>query len=180
MSRKITAYGRKLKRTGNPRNIAAWSNVVSMCRPYGDDVPVVIPGLIEGTQSVADMAKLKAVAAFDELRAGRLPPSNESAFDEMSIALSLACIRAGQIGGEVVAENPALVLLVAGNQVLRKVLNRRRKFGKWELIPSEVSDLANAIGAYEEIFQASSPAQMTRAEEIQREWLKGQVLETVN
>ena len=178
--RKTTAYARKARRTGGAWNGAAWANAITMCRPYGDDVPIVIPGLIEGTQITADKAKLKAVAAFDELKAGRLPPGNESAFDEMSIALALGCIRAGQIAGDTLEGNPMLPVLVAGNIALRRVLDRRRKWGKWQLDPAGALDLAAAIEQYEIILQASSPEEMVKAEDIQRQWLKGRELETVN
>ena len=161
-------------------NGAAWANAITMCRPYGDDVPIVIPGLIEGTQATADRIKLKAVAAFDELRAGRLPPGNESAFDEMSIALAIGCIRAAQIAGETLEGNPMLPVLVAGNIALRNVLNRRRKWGKWQIDPAGAVDLAAAIEQHEIILQVSSPEEIQRAEDIQRDWLKGRVLETVN
>ena len=55
MSRKTTAHGRKLKRTGGAWNGAAWANAITMCRPYDTAAPVVIPGLIEGAAEGAGL-----------------------------------------------------------------------------------------------------------------------------
>lgn len=178
--KKSTAYGRKLKRTGGFFNGAAWAQTIQLCRKYGNDIPMEIPELISGTQSVAVSNMLIARGAYDELKAGRVESDNKAAFNEISFALSVACIRAAEIGGRVVAANKMLVILVDGNIALRRCLNRHKQWNKWQLDKKGVIELNDAIGVYETILNESSPAQMLEAEKIHREWVESLGLESVN
>jgi hypothetical protein len=68
--KKTTKHGRKLQRTGGAFNGAAWANTITMCRPYGDEVPLVIPGLIEGTQDTGSTSLQSVQRAYARLLTG--------------------------------------------------------------------------------------------------------------
>ena len=53
--------------------------------------------------------------------------------------------------------------VIAGNMAIRRVIARRKKWGKWQLLDVDVWALDYAIEIYETILMASSPAQMTEA-----------------
>lgn len=78
-----------------------------------------------------------------------------------------------------VDSNPMLPPLVDGNNALRQVLNRRRTWGKWQVLPAEAETLRYAVDLYETILLASSPQQMATAVDLRMQALKGQTMETL-
>ena len=61
---------------------------------------------------------------------------------------------------------------------MRKVMTRRKRFGKWEMLPAEIEAVDWALEIYETILLASSPAQMTLAADLRMQAIAGQPLET--
>jgi hypothetical protein len=171
--KKTTAYARKRQRTGSHFNGAAWANVVQMCRPYAEDVPLVIPGLIEGTQGTGDTSLEKVQQAYAHLLTGA---GTTDDFDLLAWAFGTGCARAGQIGPVAVDQNELLPPLVAGNVALARVLQRWRRFGKWQLLSADTLAIDYAVEVYGVILLASSPAQMQAVDELHGRWLQGREL----
>lgn len=117
--------------------------------------------------------------AFGRLSTGQTPAADHRDFDHLSHALGVSCVRAVQIAGESKEANTMLPPLQAGNQVLRGVLARRRKWGKWEFLAQEVAALDWAIEIYETIVLASSPAQMTNAMDLRDRAFRGAMQEAL-
>ena len=162
------------QRTGSPVSVFG---VVQACAPYTDEP---IPGLaLTGASECANFADALVTQAFESLKCGVVWAGDEEPFDLLAHALGVSCIRAAQIAGESVETNEMLPPLIAGNKALRSLLARRRKWGKWELLPAEVEALDWAVEIYQTILHASSPAQMTTAVTLRLQALKGQMLETV-
>lgn len=178
MSRKITRFSRKRRASGGLFNGAEWLNTISRCRPYTTEE---LPGsLVNGTtQEAADRAIEKTRAAFSRLKAGTTPRQDQEDFDRLVHALSVSCVRAGEIAGPAPQDNELLPPLIGGNKALRAVLTRRQRFGKWQMLAAETEAVDWAVEIYETILQASSPAQMTAAMEKHLKWLDGQKLEEI-
>ena len=174
--RKTTTYARKHRRTGATYNAAEWLNVMQRSTGYSDES---LPGSsLPGTQSAADKSLKIVRAAFDAFMHGIVEPHSEEPFDLIVYALGVSCIRAAQILGTTPAENVMLPPLVAANITMRKVMARRRKWGKWEMLPNEIEAVDWALEIYETILLASSPAQMALAVELRMKAIAGQPLET--
>lgn len=174
--RKTSTYARKQRARGaqaGKYNGAEWLNTIARSRPYTDETP--IGGWLPGTQTAATGAMLHVRSAFDSLQSGT---GTEDDFDRLVIAMGVACIRATEIAGDA-ASNPLSPILIAGNEALRRCLNRRRKWGKWQLDAPSIAEINEAVDVYETILQASSPAQMTAAAEAHARWDQGQELETL-
>lgn len=171
--KKTTAHGRKLARTGGAFNGAACANAITMCRPYGDDVPLVIPGLIEGTQNTGDTSLGSVQRAYAHLLTGQ---GTTDDFDLLAWAFGTGCARAGQIGPVAVDQNELLPPLVAGNVALARVLQRWRRFGKWQLLSADTLAIDHAVEVYGTILMASSPAQMQAVDKLHSRWLQGREL----
>jgi 1,2-phenylacetyl-CoA epoxidase PaaB subunit len=178
MTRKTTKFSRKRLATGGLYNGAEWLNTISRCRPYTTET---LPGaVVDGsTQEVADKAIEKAREAFARLKAGATPHQDQDDFDRLVHALSVSCVRAGEIAGPAPESNELLPPLIAGNKALRAVLTRRQRFGKWQMLVAEIEAVDWAVEIYETILQASSPAQMTVAMEKHMKWIDGQKLEEI-
>lgn len=168
--KKTTAHGRKLKRQPAGFNGAAWANTISMCRPYSEPAPIVIPGLIEQTQDTGVTSLENVQAAYAQLLTGK---GSTDDFDLLAWAFGTGCARAGQIGPEVVNQNALLPPLVAGNQALARVLKRWDRFGKWQLLSADTLAIDYAVEVYGTILMDSSPAQMQAVDELHSRWLKG-------
>jgi len=163
------------QRTGSPVSVFG---VVQACAPYTDEP---IPGLaLTGTSECANFSAALVTGAFAKLRAGTVAASDEEPFDLLAHAFGVSYIRAAQIAGESVGTNEMLPPLIAGNKALRSLLARRRKWGKWELLPTEVDALDWAVEIYQTILHASSPAQMAAAVTLRLQALKGQMLEVLS
>ena len=174
--RKTTAYARKHRRTGATYNAAEWLNTLQRSTGYSDES---LPGsTLPGTQATADKSIQIVKAAFEAFKAGIVEPHSEEPFDLIVYALGVSCVRASQIAGTEASENIMLPPLITANGVMRKVMTRRKRFGKWEMLPSEMEALDWALEIYETILLASSPAQMTLAVDLRMKAIAGQPLET--
>jgi hypothetical protein len=176
MSRKTTAYARKCKRIG-PSNGAAWLDSIQRSAPYSDEP--IIGSWLPGTQSAATGAMKRVRSAFGRMKGGNTAPNNTEDYDLMTHAMGISCIRAGQIAGEEAENNLMLPPLIASNLALRHVLARRRKWGKWEILPAESEQIDWAIEIYETIVQASSPTQLTASVDLRMLVLAGAVHESL-
>ena len=175
--RKTTAYARKHRRTGAEYNGAAWLNVMQRSTGYSTES---LPGSsLPGTQSEADKSLRIVKAAFNAFKMGVVEPHSEEPLDLIVYALGVSCIRAGQIAGTVPSDNPMLPPLIAANAVMRKVMTRRKRFGKWEMLPAEIETLDWALEIYETILLASSPAQMAISADMRMQAIKGRTQEIV-
>lgn len=161
MTAKTTSYARRCKRTGGTYEGAAWLNVMQRCAGYSNEA---LPGSkLGGTQEAASKAQARVKKAFEVLKAGEVQPKDNDPIDVLSHALGVACLRAGRIAGADPEANEMLPPLIAGNTAIRRVIARRKKWGKWQLLDVDVWALDYAIEIYETILMASSPAQMTEA-----------------
>lgn len=177
--KKTTLYARKRRAPERRQyNSAEWLNVIQRCAGYTPDAPAG-SWLGAGTQDAADNAVNRVMTAFASIKTGQADAANEEPFDLIAHALGVSCMRAGQIAGTAPEQNIMIPPLIAANVTLRKVLQRRRKWGKWEMLPAEVEAVDYALEIYETIVQASSPAQMAEAVELRVKALKGQTLESV-
>ena len=131
--RKTSAYSRKRQVTGRTWNGAAWLNVLQRSTGYTTESPIG-SWLDTGTQDAADNAIARVKQAFQSLKVGTVPPADDEPFDLIVYALGVSCIRAGQIAGTLPSDNPMLPPLIAANAVMRKVMTRRKRFGKWEML----------------------------------------------
>ena len=175
--RKTTTYAKKQRRAGLPYNGAAFMNSLQIARAYTEPA---IPAIgMSSTHGVALHALVLVKSALAALVGGATPPGNEENFDLLGHAFGVSCIRAGQIAGPEPEQNELLPPLIAGNVALRQVLNRRRKWKKWEVLPAEAETLAYAVEIYETILMASSPLQMAHAVDLRLIALKGQTMEAV-
>ena len=174
--KKMTAYSRKRQASGRKWNGAAWLNTLQRCTGYSTES---LPGSwLPGTVDAADRALQRVKSAFESLQAGQTPPENEEPFDLIAHALGVSCIRAGQIAGTEPESNVMLPPLIAANAAMRKMMTRRHRFGKWEMLPAEVQAVDWALEIYETILLASSPAQMTLSADMRMQAIAGQPLET--
>lgn len=175
MSRKTSSYARKCRRIP-PANGAAWLDAIQRSAPYSNEP--IIGSWLPGTQTAATGSINRVRSAFNSIKARTTPPENVENFDLLSHALGVSCIRAGQIAGGDQATNPMLPILILGNAALRRLLNRRRAEGVWCFDGPALADLTVALDQYEEIVQASSPAQMTQALDMRYLALTGAVQES--
>lgn len=175
--KKTSTYSRKRQTTGSTWNGAAWLNVLQRSTGYSAESPIG-SWLATGTQDSADRALQRVKAAFKTFKDGGVWAGDEDNFDLIAHALGVSCIRAGQIAGTNPADNIMMPPLIAGNVAMRKVMTRRKRFGKWEMLPAEVEAVDWALEIYETILLASSPAQMTLAADMRMQAIKGQPLET--
>lgn len=159
--RKTTTYARK-RGPGHTYNGAEFLHTIIRSQQYTVDV---IPGALEGSQSAATRAMLIVRQAFLAISSGRAADTGEDDCDHIAHALGVACIRAGKIAGLDPEQNALLPPLIAATQAMRACIERYRKWHKWELLKSEADSVLYGIEVYEQILQASSPAQMTEATE---------------
>lgn len=158
--KKTTAYARKMRRQGATYNGGEWLNAIQRCRTYTDE-PIPGSGL-EGTQTAATKAELLVRQALDDLTNHRRPADCEMEFDRLSHAVGVAMIRALQIEPDE-AKNPAIPILKAGTEALRRAIARYNAAKSWGLDGLGRTELPDAIDVYAEILRNSSPAQMAKA-----------------
>lgn len=179
MSRKLSQYERKRRRAAagieTGYNTVEWLNAIQRCQPYTSELP---PGAFvkEGTQTAATKMMIKVEVAFGSLKNGQVKPDSPKEYDALVNAFGEASFRAVEIAGECIEENPLLAALVAGNNAMRRCLDRRRKLGVWGLDGPAIAELVDAIAAYETILQASSPEQMVRASKARCKALAGVIV----
>lgn len=175
--RKTTTYARKQRQSGGTFNGAAYLNTIQSARGYTEPAAPLV-GLF-CTEDAAVKALVIVKTALVALVSGATPPGNEEHFDLLAHAVGVSIMRAGVIGGDDPQTNPLLPPLIDGNAALRLVLNRRRKWGKWEALKGEATTLAYAVEVYETILMASSSAQMAQAVDMRMRALQGRVQESI-
>jgi len=167
VTRKTTAHGRKLARTGGIRNGAEWINAISRCQPYTNEL---IPGAIGTTAADAEQSIARVADAYHALKANQTPPNDARDFNLLAHALGISEMRAEADGGRAALD--LLPTIAAGNAALGKIRTRREKWGKWEMLPAESEVIFDALAGYENILVGSSPAQMSLAIDRRLSWLR--------
>lgn len=158
MSKKTTAYARKLARRGltaptfeqfhdhHHRRLTAGLQLLDDARPFdaGDTTD----------------SHIKTRAAFDRLCDST---ADEDDFDRVAIAINLAKVRALEI-------DPKLAdLLEVAQDAMTAIRKRQERWGKWDVLDAEQDSVLDALHANEAIVDASSPLQMRRAMQVVRE-----------
>ena len=158
MSKKTTAYARKLARLGltaptfeqfhdhHHRRLTAGLQLLDDARPFdaGDTTD----------------SHIKTRAAFDRLCDST---ADEDDFDRVAIAINLAKVRALEI-------DPKLAdLLEVAQDAMTAIRKRQERWGKWDVLDAEQDSVLDALHANEAIVDASSPLQMRRAMQVMRE-----------
>ena len=158
MSKKTTAYARKLARRGltaptfeqfhdhHHRRLTAGLQLLDDARPFdaGDTTD----------------SHIKTRAAFDRLCDST---ADEDDFDRVAIAINLAKVRALEI-------DPKLAdVLEVAQESMTALRKRQERWGKWDVLPAERASVLYALDANEAIVDASSPLQMRRAMQVMRE-----------
>ena len=158
MSKKTTAYARKLARRGltaptfeqfykhHSRRLTAGLQLLDDARPFdaGDTTD----------------SHIKTRAAFDRLCDST---ADEDDFDRVAIAINLAKVRALEI-------DPKLAdLLEVAQDAMTAIRKRQERWGKWDVLDAEQDSVLDALHANEAIVDASSPLQMRRAMQVMRE-----------
>lgn len=172
MSRKTTAYARKIRRTSPGFNGAAWMNTMERCRPYTDE-PILPCFQPAGTLSAAVKSALVVREAFEDLRTGAASSDDGRAWDILAHAVDVGTIRAIEIAGNEPDQNPMLPIMLAANEALKRIRERHDRLGKWALDGPAVVELLAAVDVYQEILMASSPAQMSNAAKVRWDVLTG-------
>lgn len=172
MSRKMSAYGRRMQRQPSKGlfNGAEWMNAIQRCRPYTEEV---VPGTTQGTTIGAASCALRDVrGALNSILDHKVPADDVLPHDLLAHAIGITVIRSLQIAGK--DENPTVPITKAASQALKSVRARWERLGKWGVNGEERQALIEVVEAYEAILLASSPAQMQKAHEIRLESLKEQ------
>lgn len=161
MTRKTSAYARKRRATGMDRfNGAAWVNTIQHCAAYG--ALDTVAGFNCNTEDAAIKAEAGVMGALESLTAHTPPANVERLFDVLAHAVGVAMIRALQIEPDE-AKNPAVPVLKAGTQALRRAIERWNTAQRFGLDADGHQTLPPAIEVYREILRNSSPAQMVKA-----------------
>lgn len=159
--RKTSAYARKRRATGvYSFNAAEWVNTIQRCAAYG--ALDTVAGFDCNTESAAVKAEAGVMGALESLTAHTPPADVERLFDVLSHAVGVAMIRALQIDADE-ARNPAIPILKAGTQALRRSIERWNTGKRFGLDADGHQTLPPAIEVYREILRNSSPAQMVKA-----------------
>lgn len=158
MSKKTTAYARKLARRGltaptfeqfhdhHHRRLTAGLQLLDDARPFdaGDTTD----------------SHIKTRAAFDRLCDST---ADDGDFNRVAIAINLAKVRALEI-------DPKLAdLLEVAQDAMTAIRKRQERWGKWDVLDAEQDSVLDALHANEAIVDASSPLQMRRAMQVVRE-----------
>ena len=149
MSKKTTAYARKLARRGltaptfeqfhdhHHRRLTAGLQLLDDARPFdaGDTTD----------------SHIKTRAAFDRLCDST---ADDGDFNRVAIAINLAKVRALEI-------DPKLAdLLEVAQDAMTAIRKRQERWGKWDVLDAEQDSVLDALHANEAIVDASSPLQM--------------------
>lgn len=158
MSKKTTAYARKMARQGltaptfeqfhdyHHRRLTAGLQLLDDARPFdaGDTTD----------------SHIKTRAAFDRLCDST---ADDDDFNRVAIAINLAKVRALEI-------DPKLAdLLEVAQDAMTAIRKRQERWGKWDVLDAEQDSVLDALHANEAIVDASSPLQMRRAMQVMRE-----------
>lgn len=135
---------------------------LAMCRGYGAG-PIIgdTTNIHQSAENTLSRSIVNVRAALQRLMDGVATEIDDPLI--VSEALGVASIRAIDIGGPDVGENPLLHALQDGQRVLQSVKTRHERFGKLEVISSEAERLKYAVDLYVDVIQNSTPQQMEDA-----------------
>ena len=102
---------------------------------------------------------IKTRACFDRLADGM---ADSDDFDRVAIAINLAKVRALEIDRSLADE------LEAAQNAMTALRKRQERWGKWDMLETERTEIAHALSAAEAIADASSPLQMQIAMDVVR------------
>lgn len=172
MSRKMSAYGRRMQRQPSKGlyNGAEWMNTIQRCRQYTEEI---VPGSKEGKTISAAINALRDVrGALNSLLDHEVAADDVLPHDLLAHAIGITVIRSLQIAGD--GENPTQPITRAASEAMLSIRARWERLGKWGVTGPERQALIDVVDAYEAILLASSPAQMQKAHEIRLASLKEQ------
>ena len=102
---------------------------------------------------------IKTRACFERLADGTADADD---FGRVAIAINLAKVRALEIDRALADE------LEAAQDAMTALRKRQERWGKWDMLPSERTEIVHALSAAEAIADASSPLQMQIAMDVVR------------
>lgn len=102
---------------------------------------------------------IKTRACFDRLADGTADGDD---FDRVAIAINLAKVRALEIDRSLADE------LETAQDAMTALRNRHTRWGKWDMLETERTEISHALSAAEVIADASSPLQMQIAMDVVR------------
>lgn len=102
---------------------------------------------------------IKTRAAFERLGNGT---ADNDDFDRVAMAINLAKVRALEIDRGLADE------LEAAQDAMTALRKRQERWGKWDMLETERTEIAHALSAAEAIADASSPLQMYEALDVVR------------
>lgn len=161
MTRKTSTYARKRKATGGQYDSGAWVSTVQRCRPYAAESLEHL--VIADTMPAATKSMIKVREAYVSIKQRQTAPANTHDFDLLTHAMAVSTIRAIQIAGADLDQNPLLQTVVPANAALRRLLERRRATGVWGFDGPAIEEVAQAIEIYETIISAGTPGDMLSA-----------------
>lgn len=133
-------------------------DVVARCTPYRDNQ------FFDGGAHM-----LRVHAALDNFLTHSIATGDLDSFNLLSVCMNEGKVRAIEIGGE---GNPAFVVIENGIQAMNRAAERFQRTQKWGLDGPARQELIDAVSLYEEIFWASSPAQMHDAAMTAFRWIE--------
>ena len=167
MSRKMSAYARqKVREQSKPgakrealiQKVCGLDFMVARSKPFRDN-PIFNPDSILLPVRLALQGLLDRTMDRDEYKA----------FDVLVCAVGEAKIRYFDIAGP---DCEPIRLLDKADEALLRAHDRRKRLGEWGLDGEAIQVLKDAVSLFEEVFLASSPNQMTEAENTYRQWAK--------
>ena len=102
---------------------------------------------------------IKTRACFERLADGT---ADNDDFDRVAMAINLAKVRALEIDRGLADE------LEAAQDAMTALRKRQERWGKWDMLETERTEIAHALSAAEAITDASSPLQMYEALDVVR------------
>lgn len=102
---------------------------------------------------------IKTRACFERLADGTADGDD---FDRVAMAINLAKVRALEIDRGLADE------LEAAQDAMTALRKRQERWGKWDMLETERTEIAHALSAAEAITDASSPLQMYEALDVVR------------
>jgi hypothetical protein len=167
--RKSTTHGRMLAAgLAVQRDSGAILRLLVKTQQYGDALPDWAGGL--SAKTVADEAERRTWSALDLLLLHQVPPEDTLTHDILAHAIGVAHIRALQIQPD--ESNPMHLPLCAAKDAMYSLRARWEEKKTWGLTGPERQALIAGVEIYEQLLQASSPAQMEHAHKIRMASLK--------
>lgn len=169
MSRKMSARTRRLRweqsqpgaaREAFMRNVCGTDFMMARSMPFRGN-PIFNP----------DETLLKVRVALQGLLDRTMASDDPNGFDVLVCAIGEAKIRYMDIAGP---DCEPMLLLDKSDEALIRAYERWKRTSEWGLDGPGIQALKDGISLFEEVFLASSPNQMTEAENTYRKWVKMQ------